>query len=196
MRRALAWRYWPGHLLLVVVVVATTLLGMWQFSVSERHKQDALNKRLVQPAVAMTSVFGPNDVMTNNLVGKKVTVTGTFLPGTSALQVTGTDSAIYVETSDTSATSITGWLEPSGYNGVNLVDQMSKISGDLYSAILVTQRPATVSSGSSWTTGLRNLLYALEWWVFGVFAFWVWWRWLRDSLDAPVGSDESLIDTH
>ena len=26
----------------------------------------------------------------------------------------------------------------------------------------------------------RNLLYALEWWVFGAFAAFVWWRFVRD----------------
>jgi cytochrome oxidase assembly protein ShyY1 len=31
-------------------------------------------------------------------------------------------------------------------------------------------------------TGLRNLLYAIEWWVFGGFAVFLWWRWCRDEL--------------
>ena len=29
-------------------------------------------------------------------------------------------------------------------------------------------------------TALRNLLYALEWWVFGAFAAFIWWRYVRD----------------
>jgi cytochrome oxidase assembly protein ShyY1 len=29
-------------------------------------------------------------------------------------------------------------------------------------------------------TAWRNLLYALEWWVFGAFAAFVWWRFVRD----------------
>ncbi|MBD8868001.1 SURF1 family protein [Nocardioides donggukensis] len=37
-------------------------------------------------------------------------------------------------------------------------------------------------------TALRNLLYAVEWWVFGAFAAFIWWRWLRDELDASVDS--------
>lgn len=28
----------------------------------------------------------------------------------------------------------------------------------------------------SWTVGLRNLAYSLQWWVFGVFALFMWWR--------------------
>ena len=30
-------------------------------------------------------------------------------------------------------------------------------------------------------TALRNLLYAFEWWFFGAFAAFVWWRWVRDE---------------
>ena len=35
-------------------------------------------------------------------------------------------------------------------------------------------------------TAVRNLLYALEWWIFGGFAVFVWWRWRQD-----VRSDRS-----
>ena len=28
----------------------------------------------------------------------------------------------------------------------------------------------------SWTIGLRNLAYALQWWVFGAFALFMWWN--------------------
>lgn len=34
------------------------------------------------------------------------------------------------------------------------------------------------------TTGLRNLLYGIEWWVFGGFAVFLWWRWCRDEVAA------------
>ncbi len=32
------------------------------------------------------------------------------------------------------------------------------------------------------TTALRNLFYAVEWWIFALFAAYVWWRWVRDEL--------------
>ena len=39
-------------------------------------------------------------------------------------------------------------------------------------------------------TALRNLLYAVEWWVFGAFAAFIWWRWVRDQQAAgPRGQD-------
>lgn len=31
-------------------------------------------------------------------------------------------------------------------------------------------------------TALRNLLYALQWWVFGGFVIFMWWRWLQDDV--------------
>lgn len=31
-------------------------------------------------------------------------------------------------------------------------------------------------------TALRNILYAIEWWFFGGFAAFIWWRWSRDVL--------------
>ena len=33
-------------------------------------------------------------------------------------------------------------------------------------------------------THLRNLLYALQWWIFGAFAVYIWFRWCRDQVEA------------
>ncbi len=38
-------------------------------------------------------------------------------------------------------------------------------------------------------TALRNLLYAVEWWFFGAFALFIWWRWLRDEAGADAAED-------
>jgi surfeit locus 1 family protein len=41
-------------------------------------------------------------------------------------------------------------------------------------------------AGADASTGLRNLLYAFQWWVFGAFAIFMWWRWLmEDVLERP-----------
>jgi cytochrome oxidase assembly protein ShyY1 len=34
----------------------------------------------------------------------------------------------------------------------------------------------------SWTVGLRNLAYALQWWVFGAFALFMWWRMATENV--------------
>ena len=40
------------------------------------------------------------------------------------------------------------------------------------------------SSDVAWTVGLRNLAYALQWWVFGAFAVFMWWRMATESVEA------------
>lgn len=60
---------------------------------------------------------------------------------------------------------------------------------DLYSGFAISSS-AEVSGGLElaeapakevpWTTGLRNLAYALQWWVFGAFALFMWWRMATD----------------
>jgi len=38
--------------------------------------------------------------------------------------------------------------------------------------------------GVSWTTGLRNLAYAVQWWAFGLFALFMWWRMSAESVQS------------
>ncbi|WP_052337144.1 SURF1 family protein [Nocardioides alkalitolerans] len=40
------------------------------------------------------------------------------------------------------------------------------------------------------STGLRNLLYAIEWWVFAAFAAFVWWRFVKDEVDKARQPDD------
>jgi cytochrome oxidase assembly protein ShyY1 len=45
--------------------------------------------------------------------------------------------------------------------------------------------------GAEASTALRNLLYALQWWVFAGFVVFMWWRWLvEDVLTEPGGEAE------
>jgi cytochrome oxidase assembly protein ShyY1 len=59
------------------------------------------------------------------------------------------------------------------------------IQGDLYSGYAIGTSPSVMRGLTpvqppepdvAWTTGLRNLAYALQWWVFAVFALFMWWR--------------------
>ncbi len=36
--------------------------------------------------------------------------------------------------------------------------------------------------GADASSGLRNLLYAFQWWVFAAFAAFVWWRWVQEDV--------------
>ena len=62
---------------------------------------------------------------------------------------------------------------------------VNAVDTDLYSAFLIRTggspdpglEPVTPPvSDPSWSAGLRNLAYALQWWLFGGFAVFMWWR--------------------
>jgi surfeit locus 1 family protein len=109
-----------------------------------------------------------------------------------------------------------GWLQPAEGTGASdddpaddvlpqlrIADVIQHVDQDLYGAYVVAADPADgleqadldqlPDAGSF--TALRNLLYALEWWVFGAFAIFIWWRYLRDTVqredaaEDPVPSD-------
>lgn len=40
-------------------------------------------------------------------------------------------------------------------------------------------------------TSIRNLLYAIEWWFFGAFAVFVWWRWVTEATDLEVAEESA-----
>jgi surfeit locus 1 family protein len=104
---------------------------------------------------------------------------------------------------------VTGWLQaPEGslvtdddptddvFPEIRVADAVQRVDVDLYSAYLVSQEPADGLQAAeleslpnpSRFTGVRNLLYAVEWWVFGAFAGFIWWRWRRDAT-APEVAD-------
>ena len=74
-------------------------------------------------------------------------------------------------------------------------DLVQRVDQDLYGAYaVVTDDPATNGGTDGLEpatleqlpdvgrfTAVRNLLYAVEWWFFGAFALFIWWRWLRDE---------------
>lgn len=47
----------------------------------------------------------------------------------------------------------------------------------------------------SWTVGLKNLAYALQWWVFAVFAVVMWWRMCRDQVEEARERHRRAADT-
>ena len=102
---------------------------------------------------------------------------------------------------------VTGWLQPSETTGavdpdpddpvypqLRIADLAQRFDQDLYGAFVVERDPGgglvqadldrLPSTGR--LTAIRNLLYALEWWFFGAFAVFVWWRWARDAIEAAA----------
>ena len=62
----------------------------------------------------------------------------------------------------------------------DVVSTGSTTRGDGSTRGLEAVTPASLPKAPAYT-GLRNLLYAIEWWVFGGFAAFLWWRWCRDE---------------
>jgi cytochrome oxidase assembly protein ShyY1 len=134
------------------------------------------------------------------------------------LAVDGSDAALPVVrgVSDTATSEpvtgtaeLTGWLQPPEGTGatdddpdddvlpqLRVADLVQRVDLDLYSGYAVTTEPtpglsaATLSQlpDAGQLTGIRNFLYALEWWVFGGFAVFVWVRYLLDVRQERSGS--------
>jgi cytochrome oxidase assembly protein ShyY1 len=145
-------------------------------------------------------------------------VTPVLVSGTqSAMPVVRGWSSKTDATAPSGPVEVTGWLEPTeGSSDIDpdpqddvipamrIASLVELVDADLYSGYVVARDLSTGDSslaavapasspGVSAFTGLRNLLYAIEWWVFGAFALFIWARWCQDSLrDArpsdPVGA--------
>ncbi len=104
----------------------------------------------------------------------------------------------------TGAVRVQGWLQPGESSGeadedpgddvlptLRIADVLARMDQDLYGGYVIAKEPREqlltavtpdqLPSPSAFTS-LRNLLYALEWWVFGAFAVFLWWRWCTDEL--------------
>lgn len=101
----------------------------------------------------------------------------------------------------TGTADLVAWLQPT--QGTNEVDEdrtddilpqvrtadlIQRVDQDLYGAYGVATEPldgllpATLDQlpEPATFTALKNLLYAIEWWIFAAFAAFIWWRWVRD----------------
>jgi surfeit locus 1 family protein len=102
---------------------------------------------------------------------------------------------------------LSGWLQPGESAGppdddpadavlptLRVASLLQRVEGDLYGGYLILRTPAGARGDLAAVTpeslpdpptftALRNLLYGIEWWLFGLFAAFLWWRWSRDELD-------------
>ena len=240
-RRALAPRYWVGHLLVLAAVIACLLLGRWQLDVWHDHRTDSAAAVTRADPVPLDDVLGADAAFPASGVGRPVVVEGRWDPAHTVYVadrpydgrtgvwvvtpvVTGTGSAIPVvrgwtqspgdaPAAPSGAAALVGLLQPSEDSGLqdsdpqddvipelSITDLVPRASYDLYGGYVVaTSRDvpsATPSTGMSGlaavtpahlpgpdaSTALRNLLYAFQWWVFGAFAIFMWWRWLQEDV--------------
>ncbi|GAA4705085.1 SURF1 family protein [Nocardioides conyzicola] len=82
---------------------------------------------------------------------------------------------------------------------LRIADLIQHVDQDLYGAYGVASEPETGMDAASVSqlpdvgafTGIRNLLYAIEWWFFGLFAAFIWWRWVTDTTAEGALATES-----
>jgi surfeit locus 1 family protein len=107
---------------------------------------------------------------------------------------------------------LTGWLQPGEGSevdedltddvlaSVRIPDLLQRSDRDLYAGYVILGEPAGARAGLTPVTpdslpdppasaGLRNLLYAVQWWVFAGFGVFLWWRWCRDETAARLPSE-------
>jgi surfeit locus 1 family protein len=107
---------------------------------------------------------------------------------------------------------LTGWLQPGEGSEVDedpsddvlaslrIPDLLQRSDRDLYAGYVILDEPSSARAGLTAVTpdslpkppasaGLRNLLYAVQWWVFGAFAVFLWWRWCRDETAPRLPSE-------
>jgi cytochrome oxidase assembly protein ShyY1 len=118
-------------------------------------------------------------------------------------------------TPPTGSVELTGWLQPpEGANGMDdedptddvlpqlrIADVIQHVDQDLYGGYVVDRDPAPGLAeasleelpGPGTLTGLRNFLYALEWWVFGGFVVYIWWRHIQD-VTRPARQEDAQAD--
>lgn len=106
---------------------------------------------------------------------------------------------------------LVGWLQPPEGTGepdpdptddvlpqVRIADLVQRVDQDLYGGYAVATAPGAGLEPATLEqlpdvgrfTALRNLLYGIEWWVFGAFAAFVWYRYVKDAVaDEGAGGD-------
>jgi len=238
------------HLAAVLAVVATLLLGRWQYGAWQHGREDQAAARVNVAPKPLDSVMTSDQAFPGSAVGQPVRVSGRWLPRSTiyvsdrplagrrgvwavtpvAVCGGGTDCrrapAVLVvrgwaprvaaaPAPPSGAVRLTGWLQPGEGSGVTdphpnddvipelrIADAIQHVSQDLYGGYVIARHvsggrgdlaavtPASLPDVSA-STSLRNLLYALEWWVFGGFAVYVWWRWCRDEVSRVTGVPSS-----
>jgi cytochrome oxidase assembly protein ShyY1 len=111
---------------------------------------------------------------------------------------------------------VVGWLQPSEGGGavdadpsddvlplLRAADLVQLVDRDLYGAYAVAREGLAGLPAADLAqlpeagrfTALRNLLYGVEWWVFGGFALFIWWRWVRDATADRAVDHEPVAST-
>lgn len=251
MPRAFRPRYWPGHLVTLVAVLAAILLGQWQLGAWEAEREAAALDLTREEPRPLDEVMGPDEPFSRTDVGRPALLKGYWLPESTVVvsgRRNGDREGFWVATAlaigerdgpalftvrgwvpqpgaapepPTGRASFVAWLQPAEGTGevdddptdgvlpqVRIGDLIQHVDQDLYGAYAVVADEALQAGhplDNPGTQGLerteieevpqvgsfnalQNLLYAFEWWAFGLLAGYMWWRWVRDDLPGGAAS--------
>jgi surfeit locus 1 family protein len=188
-------------------------MGLWQLGVyGAKHEDETAAARNAEP-VDLLKVWGPDDPFTAALINLRVRIAGRVSSQpfivkrpdgqqwyAQTVRVRGTESSIIVVLGH--VTDLIDWqhppppwiavLQPPEDTGdLSIAKRVNETKGDLFSGYALLDDPLRgmlrpvepPDPHVSWTVGLRNLAYALQWWVFGLFAAFMWWRMANDLVD-------------
>lgn len=226
--------------LLVAVVVACTMLGMWQLGVAQdKGRAEVVAAAASLPREPLADVTVPHAPFEADFSNRPVAVQGRyaadhqilvidrrldgragswvvtplltgqgtiavlrgFVPGTPAAPLpppTGTVSVL--GTLGPSESPRTGADLPGQQRrAIDLAALVNEWPGDLYNVVLLasseTVDGTSVDPAAAGLTrvpppelpshlDIRNAAYAIQWWAFGLFAIWMWWKIIRAESQA------------
>ena len=211
------------HALAIFVVSACVVMGLWQLGVYGDKHEDAAAETRAKAPVDLLKVWGPDDAFRADLLDRRVRIEGESTDELFVVQrpdgqewyattvrVRGTRSSIIVVLGH--VRDLIDWhhppppwiaiLQPPEETGdLSIAKRVNETDGDLFSGYALLDDPvrhvlkpvAPPDPHVPWTVGLRNLAYALQWWVFGLFAGFMWWRMATDVLDVESGVEEARV---
>jgi surfeit locus 1 family protein len=126
--------------------------------------------------------------------------------GAAVIVVRGSTSSVPLD-APTGKVHVTGVLEPSDgtsapldqtrtTDGIQIPRLVGDVDEDLYAGYVIATSTlpaeglpavAVPTPDASFWAGIRNLLYAVQWWAFAAFVVFMWWRIVRDQ---PANDDE------
>ncbi len=196
------------HAFAVVAVGFCVVMGLWQLGAYEGRQGDAADNAQ-RRVVPIGEVWKPGEPFTKELEHQRVRVEGRFAD--DDLVVTRADGSSWVVTPflvddehallvvrgegkrapESDATELEVVLEPSepaGPDTISVPVLLNELPYRLYGGYGIARTGTGLplvtppEPGVSWTVGLRNLAYALQWWVFGFFALYMWWRMASENV--------------
>lgn len=239
--RSLISPRWLGlSALLVALVSACTLLGLWQLGVA---RDEGLKEVVAQAGSSqrapLPQVLAPHAAFPAELSNRLVEVTGTYAPDRSLVvtdrrladrpgawvvtPLVTDDGTIAVlrgfvlgsptvaPTPPTGVVTVAGSLGPGEsprggqplaapqVRSIDLAALVNAWPGELYNAVVFASDErvggAPVAAAGldrvpapslSAPLNFKNAAYAVQWWAFGLFAIWMWWKMFRAEQQEPL----------